>query len=73
MSSNNNSKDKPVPQNRIDYEDADEEKKSLLKVEATKSLDFNHRNSNDDDNEIVVEVTKATLALPSKNQKSMAK
>ena len=73
MSSNNHNKDKIESNNRIEIEDDDEEKRSLIKVEPTTSLDLNKRNSNLDDEEIVVEVSKNNLPIPSKNQKALAK
>ena len=73
MSSNNHNKDKIESKNQIEIEEVDEEKQNLLKVEPMQSMDFKHRNSKDDDDEIVVEVSKNTLAIPSKNQRSVAK
>lgn len=74
MSSNNNTKDKLEPKIRIEDEEIDEEKKSLIKVEpASTHLDFNQRNSNDEENDIIVEVTKTNMAIPNKHQRSTAK
>ena len=73
MSSNNHNKDKIESKNQIKIGEDDEEKQNLLKVEPMQSMDFKHRNSKGDDDEIVVEVSKNTLVIPSKNQRSVAK